>query len=115
MAGVNCSQPNVRVNGLPLEPNFWRVASWSQDVRPCKQFGVCLGGSNVTTQCKLGHNVTSAYCAMCVAQDNSPCLILPAMPVKARPSYRAVNVRVRVRVCVLQLRRRLLQGRRGRV
>lgn len=66
--GADCDSVNTRLEDLPVKPGWWRQHSDSPVLRQC--FGVqdvaaavCLGGTNVTTQCAVGQS--GPYCAVC--------------------------------------------------
>lgn len=48
---------------LNLEKDYWRVDDNSATILPCPVPGVCLGGTNTTTQCQEGN--TGPYCTVC--------------------------------------------------
>jgi len=50
-------------NVIDVNANYWRSDTLSSNLLQCPVYGVCLGGSNVTTQCKEG--TTGPYCSVC--------------------------------------------------
>ena len=50
-------------NVVNMDSNYWRSYQQSSLLLQCPVYGVCLGGSNTTTQCVTG--ATGAYCSVC--------------------------------------------------
>lgn len=70
---VNAQCPGGNV--VDMNSNYWRSYQQSAILLQCPVYGVCLGGSNVTTQCTTGS--TGAYCSVCskgyVADQSGVC------------------------------------------
>jgi predicted outer membrane repeat protein len=58
-AHVSCPGGNV----LDLDKNYWRVDENSDVIYECPIINVCLGGTNVSTQCADGQS--GAFCSVC--------------------------------------------------
>ena len=59
---INAQCPGGNV--VNMNSNYWRSYQESSILLQCPVYGVCLGGSNVTTQCVTG--ATGAYCSVCL-------------------------------------------------
>ena len=61
--GYECRKPGATLGQLPVAAGFWRQSNQSRFVRPCFTAAACVGGSNSTQYCAVGH--TGPYCANC--------------------------------------------------
>lgn len=63
-----CDSEGLTVEGLPVEPGYWRPSMTSEDVRQCPRLDYCKQLSNVSGStdryCSEGHKGT--YCSACI-------------------------------------------------
>ena len=62
-SGIQCNYSGIDLAYLPVASSFWRQSDSSRTARKCFSPGVCLGGTNLSTQCIEGH--LGPYCGVC--------------------------------------------------
>ena len=84
VGSTNCTEPGVELETLPLLPDFWRSHNRSRRVRKCFTPGSCVGGSNTSALCRVGHS--GPFCEVCrdgFYRDSGQCVACTSTPFNA--------------------------------
>ena len=61
--GTDCAQAGASLDRLPIQAEWWRPGKRFANVSLCYTAGACLGGTDVSAYCAMGH--TGAWCDGC--------------------------------------------------